>query len=281
MPTPDIAAPDTAAPGNYLFNNATPDAELQVQLLAEILDGHTETVLSDLDIDTSWRCLDLGSGGGSIAGMLAGPFGVEHVVAIDQDPRYVEQRQGLEIRQADLLHTDLGTEVYDLIHARLLFMHVPQNDDQEQFDRAELLDRTINALKPGGVLVVSDWDCTHLNDMLLTGTSELREAFLAFQNALIALGVRRGMDPAWARHIPAAFTAEGLADVRGLVHNQLWRGGQPGMQLHACNSRQLQEPLLDTGVTMRQLQVLRDGMENPEVIGWTYPMYTTVGHRPR
>jgi SAM-dependent methyltransferase len=264
---------DTTVSSSYMFDNATADAERQVELLAGILDGHTEEVLSALDIDTHWQCLDLGSGGGSVAALLAGPFGVEHVVAIDQDPRYIEQREGLEIRQADIMTADLGESVFDLIHARLLFMHLPE--------REQLLRRAVAALKPGGLIVVSDWDCTHLDEMLLlTGNDELRDAFGAFQHGLISLGERRGMDAAWARRIPAAFAAQGLTDLGALVYNKLWHGGQPGMQLHACNSRQLQEPLLDTGVTMRQLDVLRAGMEDPQVIGYTYPMYTAVGRRP-
>jgi SAM-dependent methyltransferase len=270
MPTPHDT--DTVSSGGYLFDNSTRDAERQVELLAEILDGHTETVLSDFDIDTGWTCLDLGSGGGSVAGLLAGQFGVDHVVAIDEDPRHIEQREGLEIRQSDVMDADLGTDDYDLIHARLLFMHLPQ--------REQLLRRAVAALKPGGLIVVSDWDCTHLDEMLLTDDEELRDAFLAFQNALITLGARRGMDAGWARHIPAAFAATGLSDIEALVYNQLWRGGQPGMQLHACNSRQLQEPLLELGVTRRQLDVLREDMEDPAVIGYTYPMYTAVGRRP-
>ncbi|MEU4244256.1 class I SAM-dependent methyltransferase [Actinoplanes sp. NPDC026619] len=268
MPTPS----GTAIPSTYMFDNSTEDAERQVELLGQILDGHTETVLAGLDIQIDWQCLDLGSGGGTVAGLLTDQFGADRVVAIDQDPRHIHPRDGLEIRTSDVMDADLGDGVYDLIHARLLFMHLPQ--------REQLLHRAITALKPGGLLVISDWDCTHLDEMLLTGRDELRDAFRAFQQALISLGARRGMDAGWARGIPAVFAAAGLTDISGLVHNQLWRGGQPGMQLHACNSRQKQKSLLGAGVTMRQLDVLRDGMDDPEVLGYTYPMYTAAGRRP-
>jgi hypothetical protein len=50
--------------------------------------------------------------------------------------------------------------------------------------------------------------------------------------------------------------------------------------LHACNSRQLQEPLLAAGLAESQLNLLRAAMENPQVIGYHYPMYTAVGRRP-
>ena len=194
-------------------------------------------------------------------------------MAIDKDPRYIPPVEGLEIRAADVAEAELGEGIFDLVHARLLFMHLPE--------REQLLRRAIAALKPGGLIVVSDWDCTHLDEMLLTGSDELRAAFAAFQTALIACGERIGMDAGWARQVPTVFAAHDLTDIGGLVHNQFWRGGQPGMQLHGCNSRQLEGQLLDAGVTMRQLEVLREGMEDPRVAGYTYPMYTTVGRRPR
>jgi SAM-dependent methyltransferase len=261
------------SPRTYMFDNSTAEAALQVQYLADILDPHTENVLSDIDMGPDWRCLDLGAGAGTIAVFLATRCGVDHVVAIDKDPRYIPPTDRLEIREQDIAaNPDLGANEYLLIHARLLFMHQPQ--------REHLLERAVTALKPGGYLMVSDWDCTRLEDMLLTAGPELREAFLAVQNALIGLGTRIGMDPGWARRLPTALQAAGLEQVTGQIYNAFWTGGQPGMQLHACNSRQKEPELLDAGVTMRQLQIVRDGMQDPAVNGYSYPMVTAIGRRP-
>jgi hypothetical protein len=38
--------------------------------------------------------------------------------------------------------------------------------------------------------------------------------------------------------------------------------------------------LLDAGLTPRQLQILRDGMHDPAVTGYTYPLYTAIGVKP-
>ncbi|MFF5085465.1 class I SAM-dependent methyltransferase [Actinoplanes sp. NPDC000266] len=262
----------TVTSSTYMFDNSTKDAAQQVRLLADILDPHTQAVLGNIFMDDDWRCLDLGSGGGSVARWLEAN-GIAHVVAMDRDTRYITATDVIEPRQQDLLDADLGDGEYDLIHARLLYMHLPR--------REELLARAARALKPGGYLVISDWDCTHLDDMLLTADDEVHDAFTAFQHTLIGLGEAVGMAPGWARRLPAAFRTAGLADVTGQVYNGFWTGGQPGMQLHACNSHQKEKALLDAGLTRTQLDFLRAGMEDPTVTGYSYPMYTAVGRRPR
>ncbi|GAA2601150.1 methyltransferase domain-containing protein [Dactylosporangium fulvum] len=262
-----------SSPGHYTFDNANPDAEQQVRLLAEILDGHTTDVLAREGVESGWTCLDLGAGAGTIATWLAGqvsPSGL--VVAVDQDPRHIRTHQLIDVRIADITVVDLGTDVYDLVHARLLFMHLPQRED--------LLRRAAAALKPGGVLVVSDWDCRRLDEMLLRSTTDVAEAFLAFQTALVGLAVDNGASADWANRLPLAMLDTGLVDVTAKVHNELWRGGEAGCLLHACNSRQMEAALLSRGVTAEQLAVLREGMADPATVAWSYPMVTAIGRRP-
>jgi hypothetical protein len=72
----------------------------------------------------------------------------------------------------------------------------------------------------------------------------------------------------------------GLEDITGEVHNRLWAGGQAGCLLHASNSRQLQEVLLDRGMTMPHLETLRAAMADPALLAYSYQLYTTIGRRP-
>lgn len=252
----------------YLFDNATDEAARQVQLLAAILDPHTHDTLLALGPEPGWNCLDLGTGAGTVAQFLAG-LGC-HVEAVDTDPRHLQPHELITVRAEDVTTATLAPGGYHLIHARLLLMHLPQ--------REELLARAAAALKPGGHLVISDWDCTRPSDMLLTAPADVADAFVTFQHTLIGAGVARGMDAAWARRLPDAMRATGLT-VDAVVHNRFWTGGQPGMQLHACNSRQLEPGLLAGGMTRTQLEVLRTGMEDPAISGYTYPMHTAVGTR--
>ncbi|MEV1319404.1 class I SAM-dependent methyltransferase [Micromonospora arborensis] len=267
---PDIDA--TANGGRYTFDNATRDAARQVKLLAEILDGHSTDVLARSGVETGWKCLDLGTGAGSVARWLAdqvSPAG--RVVAIDADPRHVATHELIDVRTGDVTTLDLGDGVYDLVHARLLLMHLPQ--------REQVLRRAVAALKPGGVLVVSDWDCTHLDEMLLRGPAGLAEAFVAFQRALVGLAVDNGASPNWAYRVPVAMRDAGLVDVEAEVHNRLWSGGEAGCLLHASNSRQMEPALLARGVSVEQLETVRSGMDDPDTLAWSYPMVTSVGRR--
>ncbi|ROO63053.1 ubiquinone/menaquinone biosynthesis C-methylase UbiE [Micromonospora sp. Llam0] len=258
--------------GRYTFDNATREAAQQVRLLAEILDEHTADVLIQEGVTTGWRCLDLGAGAGTVTAWLAeqvSPTG--RVVAIDADPRHIRSHDLVEVRAADVTTIDLGDGVYDLVHARLLFMHLPQ--------RRQLLRRAVAALAPSGVLVISDWDCTRLDEMFCDGPPGLAEAFLAFQQALVGIATANGADAGWARELPLAMRRAGLTDVRARLHTETWDGGTAGCLLHASNSRQMQDALYRAGVTRAQLDILREGMSDPHTLAWSYPMVTAVGRR--
>lgn len=258
--------------GRYTFDNASPEAANQVRLLAEILDEHTTDVLGRLNVKPGWRCLDLGSGAGTVATWLASrvsPTG--RVTAIDTDPRHIPTHDLLDIRQGDATQLDLGEKEYHLIHARLLTMHLEE--------RRKLLGRMRRALKPGGLLVLSEWDCTNTDTMLLRGTAEAAEAFAAFQEKLLALAVANGASLNWAREVPLAMHNTGLVDIESEVHSRLWAGGEAGCLLHASNSRQMESALLAAGLTPRHLTALRRAMGEPATLTWMYPMVTTVGRR--
>lgn len=259
--------------GEYTFDSASTEGATQVRLLADILDGHSIAVLEQLDLSPDSTCLDLGAGAGSIACWLADqgtPQG--HVTAIDQTTVRIPTHERITAVDADITAYEFGTDRFDLVHARLLFMHLTE--------REQVLQRAVSALKPGGLLVVSDWDCTHLDEMVVAAPDDVAEAFTAFQHALISFGASNGMDPAWARRIPAAMAAAGLRGVTTSVFNKLWAGGEAGMLLHASNSRQLETGLLGHGVTAEQLDTLRTAMTNPDVWAYHWPMYTAVGVRP-
>ncbi|WP_045740311.1 class I SAM-dependent methyltransferase [Actinoplanes rectilineatus] len=262
-----------AAAGEYTFDSASTEGATQVRLLADILDGHSIAVLEQLDLAPDSTCLDLGAGAGSIAAWLAdqgAPQG--HVTAVDQTTVRIPAHERITAVDADITTHKFGTERFDLIHARLLFMHLTE--------REQVLARAVTALKPGGFLVVSDWDCTHLDEMIVAASDEVADAFTAFQHALISFGTSNGMDPAWARRIPAAMADAGLRGITTSVFNKLWAGGEAGMLLHASNSRQLEAGLLGHGVTREQLDTLRTAMTNPQVWAYHWPMYTAVGVRP-
>ena len=79
-----------------------------------------------------------------------GPSG--HVLATDIDVTWTQQLAGgnVEVRRHDVVADDAPQGVFDLVHARLVLIHVPRRD--------VALARMVGALRPGGWLLIEDFD---------------------------------------------------------------------------------------------------------------------------
>ncbi len=97
-----------------------------------------------------WKCLEVGAGGGSLVEWMAGRGA--HVTAIDIDTRFIDQlaSDSIEVRRVDLREDELPQAEFDLVHARLVLEHLT--------DRRQILDRLVATLRPGGWIVIEDYD---------------------------------------------------------------------------------------------------------------------------
>lgn len=266
------AATEAAPDDRYTFDNADPVAARRLHLLADTVDEHSVQVLASTGVGPGWRCLDVGPGAGTITSWLAGrvrPTG--QVTALDLDPRHVHSGGNIDVRRGDVRTAPLPDAHYDLIHARLVLMHLPDPD--------AALSRLAGALRPGGILVISDWETSWRDMILHIGSASAAEAFDMYQDALADLVVSNGGDLRWARRVPLAMRAAGLTDMSALAHNRLYAGGEAGCLLHASNTYQLQDALLRCGMTSEQLDAVRDAMHDPATLIYSYWMFTTVGRR--
>jgi SAM-dependent methyltransferase len=132
------------------------EADTERQRLARVeaaYDPVTTRCFERLGVTEGWRCLEVGAGAGSIArwlGHRVGPAG--HVVAADIDPRFLDELpDNVSVERLDIRGDDLEEKAYDLIHCRLLLVHLP--------DPAAVLARMAAALRPGGVLLAEELDC--------------------------------------------------------------------------------------------------------------------------
>jgi ubiquinone/menaquinone biosynthesis C-methylase UbiE len=133
---------------NYIFENVGQQASLRFTSLETLYDLWTIRHLEVTGIATGWRCWEVGGGGGSIAvwlGERCGPTG--HVLVTDIDPRFLAVLATLDHSPIEIQRHDIGTDplpaqTFDLIHARLVLIHVPA--------REQALQRMVTALKPGG-----------------------------------------------------------------------------------------------------------------------------------
>src|SRR3954452_24952299 len=150
----------TEAGSTYVLGR-TPGEYERLRQQAEGWERATERVLDRVDPAPGSRCLDAGCGPGVTMRQLAqrvGPQG--QVVGIDVDEALgadsVARLRDEGHRQCEFRAHNLRSDgaipdaPYDLVYARLVLFHLP--------DRVAVLGRLLDAVAPGGQLVVQDYD---------------------------------------------------------------------------------------------------------------------------
>ena len=161
------AWPRLRRPMPYALPNADALARERLELLAACHDPASIRRASALGVAPGWRCLDVGAGAGSFARWLAGVTG--DTVAADLDARLLASGPGLEVRELDVRTDAPERGAFDLVHTRHLLLHLPE--------RAAVLPRLVDALRPGGVLLIEEDD---IHPVLTTATGDYRAAWLEF-----------------------------------------------------------------------------------------------------
>jgi len=260
---------------SYSFDNDDPEVVGRFRFLAGMLDEGTIQRLSGLGDLTGSRCLEVGAGGGSIARWMAdqvGPAG--RVLATDLNPRHIAAYPGYMVLAHDLVRDPLPEGPWDVIHARLVLMHIPE--------RREILRRLASALAPGGALVVEDFHSALTNLVLAAPDPESGALFTAFQSTMVEQVLRaNGTDPSWATQIHAAMLDAGLVDVDTLISARSWPGGTPGALLNGANIQQIRGELVAKGFTDAQLDSLHRLIADPRLVLRGNLLYSTVGRRPK
>ncbi|HEX5618679.1 MAG TPA: methyltransferase domain-containing protein [Solirubrobacteraceae bacterium] len=203
----------------YAFPNAWELARRRVELLEAAHDPTSFRRAEALGVGPGWDCLEVGAGGGSFTRWLAervGPSG--SVLAVDIDTRLVEEidAPGLEIHEMNVETDELPSAAFDLVHTRLLLLHVPQRD--------AVLQKLARALRPGGLLLIEEDDIYPVRALEEGPYRDAWDAFLTVTD-------RAGVDPTWARDLPQRLTRLGLLDVDAEVDTQLFRGGSAAAQM--------------------------------------------------
>ncbi len=197
-----------AGDDGYLLDNRRVEAGDRLTALASLLDPWTFRHLDDCGIGPGWRCWEVGAGGPTVATWMAGRTGPEgSVLATDLDLSWMGEPDALpfEARVHDVGLDQPPPGPFDLIHARLVLVHVPQ--------RRQALEALVDALRPGGWLVVEDADpalqpltCIDEYGPEQVLANKLRRDFRA-------LLVDSGADTGFGRTLPRLLRSAGLVDV--------------------------------------------------------------------
>ncbi|GAA3747055.1 class I SAM-dependent methyltransferase [Streptomyces tremellae] len=195
---------DTAAEryGDRLFSHTHGDEAERLGALARALDPVTFRRLERFGLPEDARCLDIGSGAGTVAAWLALRCPKGEVVATDVDTRHFppqERRRGWRALEHDVTADSFPEGSFDLVHARWVFSH--------HRDRDTVLARVVRWLAPGGLLFVED----------MAGFPLESSPHPLYRR--VGLGMcetverRLGTDCAWARTFPSPLRSLGLVQV--------------------------------------------------------------------
>ncbi|GIG69967.1 class I SAM-dependent methyltransferase [Phytomonospora endophytica] len=230
---------------SYTFSNSSQQSEHQLDSIQRFLDPLTTARLAALDLPDSPRCLELGPGAGSIAYWLADRGG--SVTAVDLDPGLLREHPGVTVVRADV-RDGLPAEAagpFDLIHARLLLVHLPT--------RREIVARLVEHLAPGGYLVIGEFAEQPLRVYTAPDATD-GELFVKVLDGLLALLAAHGGDMGWAHEAHGVFTGLGLTGVHSTEHAESWTGGSTGARLYKVNIEQKWDALLGAGFTVAELE---------------------------
>jgi SAM-dependent methyltransferase len=263
----------TAVRQNYFADQADHDEELsRLQRLEENRDQTTRRYLKALGIRKGWRCLEVGPGAGSIARWMAervGPKG--RVVAADINPRFLADNAipNLDVRRHDIANDPIEVGAYDLVHARLVLMHIPEP--------MRALERMVAALRPGGRILVEDGDL--LTIQVVSEHHPDAEVFTRVMRATHRhIEKTHTFDVNFGRRVPKLFEAMGLTDIDNEVTLRVAHGGDERFR---SPFERYREGVLATGeITEEEWETRSRCFDDPDFSWIGLSFVATWGRKP-
>jgi SAM-dependent methyltransferase len=194
--------------GRYLLSNDAPEAMDRFTAFTTLIDPATFRHLDGLGLAPGWRCWEVGAGGTSVVSFLSDRVGPEgRVLATDIN---VAWASGAPVPNVEILAHDVAADPppegpFDLVHARLVLVHVPERD--------AALAAMAAALRPGGVMLVEDADPALQPLSCLEEIGPPQELANRIRRGFRTLLAERGVDLAYGRSLPRRLREAGLVQV--------------------------------------------------------------------
>ena len=258
----------------YLLDNGHREAGERFASLAELFDPWTFRHLDQLGLGEGWRCWEVGAGGVSVPQGLAERVGASgRVLATDIDVSWMEPAAGgvVEVRRHDVTRDAPPSETFDLVHARLVLVHLE--------NRAAALQVMIDALRPGGWLVLEDAD-PGLQPLACPDERGPAEQLAnRLRTRIRTLMVERGADLAYGRTLPRLLRESGLREVSAEGYFPV--ASRTCSTLEASTVRHVRDQLLAAELaTPEDIQTHLANLARGDLDLMLAPMITAWGRKP-
>ncbi|WP_432038899.1 class I SAM-dependent methyltransferase [Streptomyces cucumeris] len=271
-PPPGARHPGPGVTGHYgqeVFPPERTGEDDRIDLGALTYDSVTLDRLRHLGAGPGWRCLDAGAGTGTVARRLLTETGVDSVLAVDRDPRFLAAHPvpGLEVMEADITAPEFDPGRFHLVHARFVLMHLPA--------WRRLIGKFAQLLAPGGVLVLSD------AIDLTTATAPPTPYSRAMAAMWRGLRDTIGTDVSWVAAYPRLLRTAGLTSVAAEVHVPPLLPGSPISRFWAETWNRAREAMVVTGqVDDAGVDAAIGYLDSPDCAALSAGMITAWGTRP-
>jgi hypothetical protein len=260
--------------GRYLLDNAAPEAQQRFDGLAAIFNATTFRHMEALGIAPGWQCWEVGVGGPSIPRWQServGPSG--RILATDIDVRWVQEpiAENVTVLHHDVVADPPPSGSFDLVHERLVLIHLPA--------RETVIAKMIDALAPGGWLLVEDYDSNLQPYACPDVVGEDEQRANQMRAGLRRLLSDRGADMEFGRRLPRLLRDGGLLDVGADAYFPTSLSVTREMEI--ANVQQLAAAYVSGGhVSEEEVDAHLEAVRAGRVVVATPPLISAWGRRP-
>lgn len=233
-------------------------------------DPGTRELLERLGVKPGMRCLEVGAGGGSIATWLAErvqPDG--SVLAVDIDTTHIEPLAGglLEPRRLDVRSDDLPIGAFDIVHERSVLSWL---------DTSDAFDRVVDAVAPGGWLLMEDFDWA-IGGAAHDAPPSVAKTYDAILRALEPVGY----DSRYGRTLLRRLQRAGFAETGSAGRAYILPGGSPGTAFDRWSMIAYRDALVGVeGLTEAEFDETIRYLDDPAAHVLTPVLFAAWGRKP-
>jgi SAM-dependent methyltransferase len=250
---------------DYVYDQGYADERKRIAGMEALWDPGSRALLDELGTGKGWKCLEIGAGGGSMVEWMAGRGAT--VTAIDIDTRFIEAlaSDSITVRRMDIRTDELPQSEFDLVHARLVLEHLAA--------RKQILGRLAAALRPGGWIVIEDYDFTGFG---FEGDDPQAERV---GEAIVTFMQRAGFEPRYGRFLVADLEAAGLTDIRGEGRARVIDSNSPGFDFFRLSFESVRGAIVDAGLVSAEDAEAASARFSAQVRVVTPVMMAGIGRR--
>jgi SAM-dependent methyltransferase len=262
-----------------LGSNPAERARLRRQ--SEELSEHSATLIDRVGVKQGWKALDMGCGPSGTLELLServGPAG--QVTGLDFNAVHVAQARTLarerhlenvEIVEGDGRRTGLPSASFDLAHARLVLVNIP--------DPADVVAEMTRLVRPGGWVAGEEADIgTQLCYPPHPAWDRLMEIFRAAYQ-------QDGADPHLGRRLPELLRQAGLVDVGVEARADVYPAGHSRRTIRldlvqSMRSKILERELIDERELHELDRAAREHLADPDTVVMPCLYFIAWGRKP-